>query len=104
MNKPDYNSESQLLKAIAHPVRLEILEVLSEGEKCVVDVEQLINGSTQPNISQHLALLRHCGVVDFRRDGNRRCYFLIDPDKIIRLFAALRSQYLKDWLIEQPVL
>ncbi len=85
-------------------MRLKILDVLSEEEKCVVDVEQLIDGSTQPSISQHLALLRHCGIVDSRRDGNRSCYFLTDPDMIIRLLAALRGEYVKDWTLEQPVL
>jgi len=104
MTKHDYASESQLLKVIGHPVRLEILEVLSEGQKCVVDVEQLIGGVTQSSISQHLALLRHGGIVGFRREGNRRCYFLNDPEMIIRIFAALRGEYVKDWILEQPVL
>ena len=104
MTQPDYTTESQLLKVMAHPVRLEILEVLSEEQKCVVEVEQLIEGATQSSISQHLALLRHCGIVGFRREGNKRCYFLTNPEMIIRLLAALRGKYVKDWTLEQPVL
>jgi len=104
MTKPDYTSEAYLLKAIAHPVRLEILEVLSEGQKCVADVEQLIVGATQSSVSQHLALLRHCQLVGFKREGNKHCYFLTNPDMIIRLFKALRSEAIKNQIIEQPVL
>ncbi|PIU56244.1 MAG: ArsR family transcriptional regulator, partial [Chloroflexi bacterium CG07_land_8_20_14_0_80_51_10] len=72
---------------------LEILEELSRGQKCVTEVEQTLEEVSQPNISQHLAVLRHCGVVGFRREGNKRCYFLAKPDMISRLLAILREGY-----------
>lgn len=63
---------------IAHPVRIKILKELIKGVKCVSDFEEFLEIS-QPNISQHLSLLRHYGVIDYYMDGRLRCYFLIDP-------------------------
>lgn len=70
--------KAELLKVIAHPVRLRILESLVEGVKCVSDFEEFLEIS-QPNISQHLTLLRNHGVIDYYVDGRLRCYFLVDP-------------------------
>ncbi|MBF0557853.1 MAG: winged helix-turn-helix transcriptional regulator [Nitrospirae bacterium] len=68
----------ELLKVIAHPVRIKILEELAKGVKCVSDFEEFLE-LRQPNISQHLALLRDHGIVDYYIDGRLRCYFLVDP-------------------------
>jgi len=84
----DYKQGAQLFKALSHPTRLLILEKLLEKEKCVNDIQKLLNVS-QPNISQHLNILRFSGIVDFRQEGNLRCYFLKDPQKIKKLTLAL---------------
>jgi len=68
----------ELLKVIAHPVRIRILEELTKGVKCVSDFGEFLE-LRQPNISQHLALLRDHGIVDYYIDGRLRCYFLVDP-------------------------
>ena len=68
----------ELLKVVAHPVRIRILEELSKGVKCVSDFEEFLS-LRQPNVSQHLTLLRHYGVVDYYMDGRLRCYFLVNP-------------------------
>lgn len=68
----------EVLRAIAHPVRIKILEELIKGVKCVSDFEEFLEIS-QPNVSQHLSLLRHVGVIDFYVDGRLKCYFLKDP-------------------------
>lgn len=68
----------ELLKVIAHPVRIKILEELLEGVKCVSDLEEFLEIS-QPNVSQHLSLLRTHGLIDFYVDGRLKCYFLVDP-------------------------
>jgi ArsR family transcriptional regulator len=81
----------ELLKAIAHPVRMRILEELVRGVKCVSDFEEFFE-IRQPNISQHLTLLRHFGVVDYYMDGRLRCYFLVNP-LIPDLLELLRKEY-----------
>lgn len=68
----------ELLRAIAHPVRVRILEELVKGVKCVSDFEEFLEIS-QPNVSQHLSLLRRYGVIDYYVDGRLKCYFLRDP-------------------------
>jgi len=81
----------ELLKVIAHPVRIRILEELVKGVKCVSDFEDFL-GLRQANISQHLSLLRQFGIVDFYVDGRLRCYFLVNP-LIPDLLELLRKDY-----------
>ena len=83
----------ELLKVIANPIRIKILEELAKGVKCVSDIEEFLEIS-QPNISQHLSLLRNHGVIDFYIDGRLRCYFLVDPI-IPDLLELLRKDYRK---------
>jgi DNA-binding transcriptional ArsR family regulator len=72
------NHKLDLLKVIAHPVRILILEELTKGVKCVSDLEEFLN-IRQPNVSQHLSLLRKLDIIDYFMDGRLRCYFLKDP-------------------------
>jgi ArsR family transcriptional regulator len=83
-----------LLKVIAHPMRIKILEELRHGVKCVSDIEEFL-GARQPNISQHLSLLRHSGAVDYFMDGRLRCYFLKDP-MIPEILDILKKDYSED--------
>jgi len=85
----------ELLKIIAHPVRIRILEELSKGVKCVSDFEEFLS-IRQPNLSQHLSLLRHYGVIDYYIDGRLRCYFLRDP--IIPDFLSILKKDYKETL------
>ena len=55
-----------------------ILDELAKGVKCVSDLEEFLE-INQPNISQHLSLLRNLSIVDYYMDGRLRCYFLRDP-------------------------
>lgn len=84
----------ELLKVLAHPVRIKILEELTEGVKCVSDFEEMLEIS-QPNVSQHLSLLRTHGVVDFYIDGRLKCYFLKEPF-IPDLIELLKKDYAED--------
>jgi DNA-binding transcriptional ArsR family regulator len=81
----------EVLKVIAHPLRLQILEKLSEGVKCVSDLEDFFE-IRQSNISQHLSLLRRHDLIDFYIDGRLRCYFLKEPF-IPDLLELLKKRY-----------
>ncbi len=83
----------ELLKVIAHPVRIKILEELMKGVKCVSDFEEFLEIS-QPNVSQHLTLLRRHGVIDFYVDGRLKCYFLVDP-VIPDIIEILKKDYIE---------
>jgi ArsR family transcriptional regulator len=84
----------ELLRVIAHPVRIRILEELLKGVKCVSDFEEFLDIS-QPNVSQHLSLLRQYGVIDYYIDGRLRCYFLKDPI-IPDIIKILKKDYIKE--------
>ena len=81
----------ELLRMIAHPVRIRILEELTKGVKCVSDFEEFLDIS-QPNVSQHLSTLRRYGVIDYYVDGRLRCYFLKDP-VVPDIIEVLRRDY-----------
>ena len=84
----------ELLKVIAHPIRIKLLEELAQGVKCVADLEDFLQVS-QPNVSQHLSLLRRCGIIDYYVDGRLKCYFLVDP-MIPDLLEVLKKSYSKE--------
>ena len=78
------------LKALAHPTRLQIVAELLKGTKCVTDMEEILPAS-QANISQHLAVLRHAGLVDFAQDGALRCYYLSRPQIVESILSLLSA-------------
>ena len=84
----------EILKAIAHPARLKILEELLQGVKCVSDFGEFLDIS-QPNVSQHLALMRRYGLIDFYVDGRLKCYFLKNP-LVPDLIDIIRKEYKED--------
>jgi DNA-binding transcriptional ArsR family regulator len=74
--------QAEVLKTLASPRRLEILHVLARGPIEVGRLAETI-GATQPNVSQHLAVLRIAGVVEAERDGREVRYRLADPDVMV---------------------
>jgi ArsR family transcriptional regulator len=69
---------AEWLKSLADPTRLRILHALKDGERCVNDL--LVGlGCSQANVSKHLAVLRHAGLVEARRDGVNIYYRISDP-------------------------
>lgn len=68
------------LKAVSHPLRLKILCVLGEKEMTVHDIVDKV-GTSQSNISQHLAILRDKGILAFRKDTNRVFYSVTETSK-----------------------
>jgi ArsR family transcriptional regulator len=85
-----HKKQAQVFKALAHPIRILIVEQLIEGERCVNDIRDFFDVS-QPNISQHLNILKYSNIVDFHQRGNLRCYFLKDPQKIKNLIRNIRQ-------------
>lgn len=79
---------ADLLKAVAHPTRLQIVAELLKGTKCVSDMEDLLPAS-QANISQHLTVLRNAGIVKYTQSGSLRCYYLSRPGLVSAIFRQL---------------
>jgi DNA-binding transcriptional ArsR family regulator len=72
-----YQKQAQLFRALSHPVRLRILDILSRQEACVCHLTAIL-GKRQPYVSQQLATLREAGLVTDRRDGTLIYYSLAD--------------------------
>ena len=79
-----YDNSAKLFKAVMHPARLEILEILRDGEHCVCHIEAAL-GQRQAYISQQLSVLREAGLVQDRRDGWNVHYRVTQP----QVFALL---------------
>jgi ArsR family transcriptional regulator len=75
--------EAEFLQALAHPVRLQILGMLSKGELCGCEIEPHID-LDQSTVSRHLQVLRREGIVKARKDGTRVLYRLTHP-RVLRL-------------------
>jgi DNA-binding transcriptional ArsR family regulator len=80
-------ARAEILKAIAQPTRLKILEFLKDGERCVCEIFPAI-GEEQSNTSRHLNLLQGCGILQRRKDGVKIMYCLKHPEVLTILELA----------------
>jgi len=91
MESMDYREIAEYMRALSHPTRIAMVVDLLDGKKCVGNLEELVK-APQPNISQHLSLLKLTGVVDWQQEGRRRCYFLKDPKLIKKILELLKKR------------
>jgi ArsR family transcriptional regulator len=87
----DIQQAAQAMKAIAHPLRLRILCVLGDQEVSVQDIVEQV-GTSQSNISQHLAILREKGVLTTRKDANR-VFYRIGDLRTLKLVGMMRDVF-----------
>ena len=87
----DILQASLAIKAISHPLRLKILCMLGDKEISVQDIVENV-GTSQSNISQHLAILRDKGVLATRKDANRVYYRIGDP-RTLKLVSMMRDVF-----------
>ena len=80
---------AEVLKAVGHPVRLRIVELLEGGEKCVGDIVKAVGGK-QAVTSQHLNLMKDKGVLSSRRDG-AKVYYRIANTNVIKLLHCVHN-------------
>ena len=73
-----YEMKAEVIQAIAHPIRLAIVDYLADGEQCVCDIAEHVEAQ-RSNVSRHLAVMLRAGVVDCRKDGLRVLYSLRTP-------------------------
>ncbi|MBU0576091.1 metalloregulator ArsR/SmtB family transcription factor [Patescibacteria group bacterium] len=83
-----FKLHAQLLKALSHPKRLEIIHLIRDQELPVSDIHTMLD-LPQANISQHLIVLRDAGVVKSRRDG-KQIYYSLSDKNIIKASDLLR--------------
>ena len=80
---------SAAMQAIAHPVRLKILCLVGAQELSVLEIVEAV-GTSQSNISQHLAVLRDHGILAPRKDANKVFYRIVDA-RVLKLISLTRE-------------
>jgi len=73
-----FEKQAEIAKAIAHPLRIAIIDFLKEGEQCVCDIAEHI-GSERSNVSRHLAVMVKAGILSYRKQGLKVIYSLKTP-------------------------
>lgn len=96
MNLEVQQFKADFFKALAHPLRIKILEILSEGEKSVNEIQRRV-GSEGSAVSQQLMILRNKNIVSGTKDGNRVIYSLKNP--MIRDLLQVARQIFNDHLV-----
>jgi ArsR family transcriptional regulator len=90
----DWEQRARLLRTMAHPVRLKILESLCEGPRCVTDINALID-IPQPHLSQHIAALRKSRLIACCINGSLRCYYILKPTLVNPLIRLISGEHLE---------
>lgn len=96
-----YEMQAEICNALAHPVRLHILDLLSEGEKTSTDLNEVLE-LPKANLSQHLSVLKDAGVIKARKEGQFQ-YLSLGFPKIKDACALVRS-ILSDKLDEERII
>ena len=78
-----FDKKSDILRALAQPTRLKIVELLRDGERCVCEMIPLLK-EEQSNLSKHLSLLRQAGIVDLRKEGVST-YYRIRHKEVLKI-------------------
>jgi len=87
MDKNVAEHVAEVLKAVAHPVRLQIVELLETKEMCVGDIVMALGGK-QAITSQQLNMMKDKGVLDCRRNGTK-VYYRIEDQNVVRLLHCI---------------
>jgi DNA-binding transcriptional ArsR family regulator len=97
LNKPtiyddnDITRAARCIKAMSHPLRLKILCVLGTDSVSVQDIVEQV-GTSQSNISQHLAILREKNILGSKKEANR-VYYYIDDNRMLQLINMMRDVF-----------
>jgi len=79
-----YERQAEIAKAVAHPVRIAVIDFLKDGEKCVCDIAEHV-GSERSNVSRHLSVMVNAGVLSSHKEG-------------LKVFYGLRTRCVIDFL------
>ena len=84
-----FEKQAEIAKAIAHPLRIAIVDFLKDGPQCVCDIAEHI-GSERSNVSRHLSIMVNAGVLGYRKEGLKVIYKLKTPC-ILDFFSCITT-------------
>ncbi|MCG9728477.1 metalloregulator ArsR/SmtB family transcription factor [Shewanella sp. Isolate13] len=83
------NARAAVLKALAHPTRLWLVEQLQQQERCVCELTDGVNADIS-TVSKHLSLLRQAGIISSRRDG-KQIYYRLETPCLLKMLSCVES-------------
>ena len=89
-----FEKQAEIVKAIAHPLRIAVVDFLKDGQQCVCDIAEHI-GSERSNVSRHLSVMVNAGVLEYHKEGLKVIYKLKTPcilDFFSCITACLKQQ------------
>ena len=89
-----FEKQSKIVKAMAHPLRIAVVDFLKNGPQCVCDIAEYL-GSERSNVSRHLSVLVNAGLLGYRKEGLKVIYRLKTPcilDFFSCITACLKQQ------------
>lgn len=93
MDHEEMEVTAQVLKVLAHPLRLGVIHLLADGEKTCTQLYQDL-GCSQSMMSQQLKILSQQGLISIRKEGTSKFYKLLNPD-VLKLFDCMRGHLRK---------
>jgi ArsR family transcriptional regulator len=96
-----YEKQAEIAKAIAHPVRVAVLEFVKDGEQCVCDIAEAV-GTERSNLSKHLSVMAKAGVLASRKEGLKVFYCIKTP--CVLKFLECLKECLKEQAADQQKL
>jgi len=85
----DYKAKAEIIKALAHPTRLFIVDELSRGERCVCELTDLIDAE-MPTVSRHLSQLKHAGIVEDDKRG-AQVFYRLRVNCVLNFFKCVEA-------------
>jgi len=86
-NKKLYTKRAEVIKALAHPSRLAMIDRLEKGEACVCELQKIVNADMS-TVSKHLSLMKKAGLVEDRKEG-LWVYYRLKVPCVIRFFDCI---------------
>ena len=102
LSRPISEIKAELFRALAHPARIRVLEVLAASELSVGEMQPLV-GIEMSHLSQQLAVLRRAGLVTTRKVGSSVFYAIRDPE-LVRLLASAKQLLINSLTVSQQLL
>lgn len=97
-NRELYENQADIAKAVAHPLRVAVIEYLKDGEQCVCDIADAVE-SERSNLSKHLSIMTSAGILESRKDGLKVMYQIKTP--CVLTFLDCLKACLKEQMLEQ---
>ncbi len=101
-NKRIYGMQADICKALAHPLRMEIIHILKEKDVCFTDILET-TGGLKSNLSQHLKVMTASGILKTRRDG-QSSYFSLSSPKVALACQTMREVLMENLQEKQEIL